>query len=958
MKSFLQMVAEDLRRRIGSDFSRTIVIFPNKRACRFLSEHLLPAGDQPIWAPRYMAIDEFIRSLSPLQQADKIETVCRMYRIYARHTASREDLDSFYGWGERILADFDDLDKSMAPAKELFQSLKDYQAIGGDNELLTEEQIEQFKRFINGFDDSRQTEVKGRFLKLWNHLYDIYSDLRGELSSVGLAYDGQLYRDVAERITRGERLMDEAIDHVAFVGLNVVSEVERTIFRALQKQGKALFYWDYDTFYASAQTEDVAAAPDSVAKEAGVFLEQNLKDFPNALTDEAACFSNFLKRRSERTIHFIEAPTESAQAQSVTRWLSQPQYFRPEEARETAIVLCNEALLQPVLRALPEGVKDVNVTMGFPLSHTPAYALLVKEGERLLGEMDQMAVVEALKNLEQEGKLRLVEDTLKGFLTQLQETVAKEAGRQHEQAKERDANLDTLYTESYFQTYTLLTRFIRLVEEGLLTVRPFTLFKLVRQVLMAMTVPFHGEPVKGLQVMGVLETRCLDFKRVLMLSVGEGFLPQKATDTSFVPYLIRRHYGMTTSEHKTSVYAYYFHRLLQRAERATLEYNSSTEGLRKGEMSRFMNALLVEDADLPNEAKLHIKRFNLSSKPVQQPLAIHSAPKPADMAERVMKKVSPSKVNTYMRCPLQFYFKYVLNLPEKQEEVPIISAQDFGTVLHKAAELLYSEELTVDSAHPVTPQRLRHYLEDGKQAALLSLIRRACEAVNEERRKDTLHNEPEVEMNDISTKALVSYLKQLICFEAGQNEGQQVPAEWFVVNGTEEKKHIDLTVPYGKDLAQSTTVRLEGEIDRIDTALLPDGKRHLRIVDYKTGGKMEAVSELDALFRPGPKHPHYAMQTFLYALTMTGDPRCKDLNGEMLPIAPALFYLKQAMNKDFTPYITLAKQPMLDFNQIADKFKQGFIELLSDMLDPEKPFEGVNDNNTCRTCAFAELCGR
>ena len=956
MKPFLQLVAEDLRQRIGNDFSRTIVIFPNKRACRFLNEHLLPVGGQPIWAPRYMAINEFIRSLSPLQVADLIETVCRLYHHYVRHTGLHDDLDTFYGWGERILADFDDLDKNMAPADELFHSLRDYQAIGNVGETLTDEQVEQFHRFVSGFTEQHQTVVKSRYQHLWDHLFAIYTDLRADLASESLAYEGQLYRDVAERLQRGEHLLPPTYDHVAFVGLNVVSEVERTVFEALQKLGKALFYWDYDTSYASVAPSSSAEAPN----EAGVFLAQNLKRFPNALTetaDERDVFNNFLAHRDERTIEYIEAPTESVQAQSVTRWLSNVSNFRPEEARETAIVLCNEALLQPVLRALPPSVTDVNITMGFPLGHTPAYALFVARGNELLERIDQRAILDALKDGTNSEKARFVAERLKAFLTMLQDDMMQEAAKQHAMVGERDKNLDILYTESYFQTYTMLGRFVNLVEKHLLLVRPFTLFKLVRQALSTLTVPFHGEPVKGLQIMGVLETRCLDFKRILMLSVGEGFLPQKATDTSFIPYLIRRHFGMTTSEHKTSVYAYYFHRLLQRAERATLEYNSSTEGVRKGEMSRFMNALLVEDASRRSPAeRLGIKRYSLTSKPLPCPIDMHTAPKPADMAERVMAKVSPSKINVYMRCQLSFYYKYVLGLPETRREDAIITSQDFGTILHKAAEIFY-EETPSDDAHPITPQRLQHFLKDGGTPALVSLVKRAIAAVNDEREKDPRHKEPPFEENDIATEALSSYLRQLLRFEGGGNEGQQLPAQWFVVKGREMTAHVDIPVSYGPEGSLSTIVRLEGNIDRVDHAVLSDGMRHLRIVDYKTGGQIEKVKALEDLFLSGPKHPHYALQTFLYALTMLHTAEGSH-DGRELPITPALYFIKNVSGKDFTPYISVEGTPLLDFRDIAPDFEEGFKQLLAEMLDPERPFTATPVTEHCENCAFTSLCGK
>ncbi len=934
MKPFLQHVADDLRRRIGNDLSRTVVIFPNKRASLFLNEYLLPEGETtPMWAPCYKAVNEFIQDLSPLQTADPIETICRLYRHYCAHTHSEETLDAFYCWGERLLADFDDLDKSMANADELFRNLSDYEKIGDDFAGLDEEQREQLKRFAIGF--KNETEVRSRYTHLWDALPKIYNDLRKELAQEDLAYEGQLYRDVAEKMERGELALPSQVDQVAVVGLNVLNKVEHTIFETLQREGKALFYWDYDTFYAKAGGHS--------NNEAGIFIEQDLKDFPNALEDEEACFNNFLTDREDhqRTLDFIEAPTEAAQAESVARWLSNPMNFNPERPRETAIVLCNEALLQPVLYALPSCVRDVNVTKGFPLGHTPAYASLVKHAEALSESGKDKPEISGAE-----------------FIARLQDIVMEESAELKQEGETNDDEfMQMIHTESYYKVYTTLSRFANLIEKGLLTLKPFTLFRLLRQTMSQMSIPFHGEPAAGLQVMGVLETRCLDFRHVLMLSVGEGFLPQKATENSFIPYLLRRHFGLTTSEHKTSVYAYYFYRLLQRAERACLEYNSSTEDLRKGEMSRFMLSLLI-DGSVP------IKRYRLNSTPRPADHAMSLAWKPKDFAKNVMQKVSPSKINAYMRCQMAFYFKYVLGIPEDIAEVPIISPTDFGTLLHKSAELFYGDLQAKQGDNPITPALLQTYASKEGAVALQDYVRKSFDEVNKDRTKDnekikrgeSTHDlKPLLHRTPLAEQAVLRYLKLIVRFESGANKGQQLPAEAFKVIGREITRYIDLNVPLDEDGKETFTVRLEGNIDRLDKALLSDGRWHFRIVDYKTGGKMEDVKDMDALFTQGGNHPHYAFQTFLYALMLTNDAQCKGL-----PTAPSLIYVNRCMNKDYTPYINydVDKEPMLDFSTIADEFKDRFIQLLQEMLNPTKPFRCADDNGPCRTCAFTHICGR
>ncbi len=926
MKHFLEYIAHDIQ-AYGRDLSRVLVIFPNKRAGLFLNEYLVPKdGEHSLWAPTYKAVDEFIKGLSPLETADPIETICRLYRHYVRHTGSTETLDAFYCWGERILADFDDLDKSMAPANELFKNLCDYEEIGADMDDLDSEEIEQFQRFVGGFKKGENTEIRSRFLRLWNALPQIYTDLRNELAEEGLAYEGQLYREVAEQMESGELHSPNDYSHIVVVGLNVLNKAERTILKALEREGKALFYWDYDTYYAHYNG--------NTKNEAGIFIEQDLLEFPNSLKREDEYFNNFLKDRTDgkRTVEYIEAPTEAAQAEYVAKWLSDPRNFNPDEPRETAVVLCNEALLQPVLYALPSCVREVNVTKGFPLGHTPAYASLVKHAEEL--------------SAKQKGKPEL---TGAEFIARLQEIIMQESAQFCKESETGDKFMHMLCIESYYKVYTTLSRFANLIEKNLLTVSAYTLFRLLRQTMSQMSIPFHGEPASGLQIMGVLETRCLDFKHVLMLSVGEGYLPQKATENSFIPYLLRRHFGLTTSEHKTSVYAYYFYRLLQRAEHVTLTYNTSTEGMRKGEMSRFMLALLID-------GKVPIERYRLNSTPHPETHGIALAWKPKNFAEKVMKKVSPSKINAYMRCQMAFYFKYVLGIPEETAEEAIISRTDFGTVVHKAAELFYGD-LQAATEGPILPSALKEYVGKEGSVTLLSYVRKAYEDVNEERTKEnekiargesSRSPQPLLVRTSISEQAILRYLKLIVRFESGANEGQTLPAQAFKVLAREVTKHVDLDVPYGDGTFR---VRLEGNIDRLDKALLNDGQWHLRIVDYKTGGHMEDVKYMDQLFEPGTNHPHYAFQTFLYALTLMDE-------SEGLPIAPSLIYAGKSMNKDYTPYIKFEDEPMLDFATIANEFRDKFVELLQNMLDASKPFRCADSNDPCRTCAFTAICAR
>ena len=902
MKYFLELVAHDLMQHIGPDMSRTVVLFPNKRASLFFNDYLLPADGKPMWAPRYMTVNELFLSLANLELADPIEVICRLYRLYREHVNAEESLDFFYGWGERIMADFDDVDKHMVDARALFTNLRDYETIA-TSEFLNEEQAEQIRRFVQDFSLAQRSEIRERFLKLWNNLYTMYTELRAELEADGLAYEGQLFRFVAEGLAAGTLSLPQGVEHVAIVGFNVINEVERTLFRSLQQAGMARFYWDYDVYYARTNG--------SCDNEAGVFMQRNLRDFPNALGPEQEVFSNFLKQRAERTIEFVEASTEAIQAQSITSWLDDPAHYDPQHARRTAVVLCNENLLQPVLHAIPSSIHRVNVTKGFPLSHTAAYARCARLCDELTRKADALA---------DKGS----QPALAALLAQMQQAIANEA-KQVQQQADTERLMRTLNTEAYFATHTTLARFAHLVQTQRLVVHPTTLFKLIKQVLRQTSIPFHGEPAVGLQIMGVLETRCLDFDHVLMLSVGEGFLPRKATDASFIPYLLRVRYGLTTNQHKTAVFAYYFHRLLQRAKHARLVYNSSTEQMNKGEMSRFMKAMLIEGL-------VPIRHLRLEATPHPAAFRVDQMPKPANLTER-FTRISPSAINTYLRCQLAFYYEKVMRLQADPDTSEIIRPNDFGTVFHHAAECFYNE-LRRDG-RPITPQRLLHFLENHGEITLRGYVKRAF-------------SETGIEAVAVTEQAVWEYMRQLVYYEAGKN--YEAPAQAFSVLHTELDAQTDITytLPDGEH-----TITLRGNIDRLDEAVLPDGTTCWRVLDYKTGGKPdnEKPKDMEHLFTPNEKHPHYALQTFLYALMLGGKTQ--------LPLVPSLFFVHCTMNENYTPYISFEGQPMLHFQQIMPAFKARLQELLSEMFDPSTPFHATGEDlKHCSSCAYASLCGR
>lgn len=934
--SFLQHVASSLKNKFGENLSRVAVVFPNKRANLFLNEYLV-TGNEVMWAPTYMTISELFTSLSHLQIADPVDVVCRLYKHYAKATNSNESLDYFYGWGERLLADFDDLDKNLGDADKIFRDLREYQEIGAYDEILDEDQIAQLRKFAGDFSVKDRSKIRERFMQLWEAMLPLYKGLKEDLAKDGMAYEGQLYRDVLERLKRQELELPAQFDYYAFVGFNVLDSVEKELFKLLQAEGKTLFYWDYDVHYVN---NNDPLAP----TEAGVFLQENLKTFPNELANDTGLYNNLTGRSGTKLgITFVAADTDAIQAQYVDQWLSTRGDGKLDntEARQTAIVLCDEGQLLPVLHALPKSKGyDVNITKGFPLTHTPAYASVT----RFMNEMLYDQNVRRCKLPEGTKPMPLQQSEAMDKLLVIQQLVKNDAVDVRKKYKTNDWK-NILYTESYFQIYTIISRFVKLIETGTLSTEGTnnlyigldTLFKLLKQVMRSQTIPFHGEPAVGLQIMGVLETRCLDFKHVLMLSVGEGILPQKATDASFIPFLIRKRYGLTTYVRKTAVYAYYFYRLMQRAQDVTLVYNNSTSGTHRGEMSRFMRGMLYD----PQLGK-SIEHYHLRSVPRPLSLPELKICTNADNKEQPFcNEFSPSALNTYLSCNRKFYYQYIKHLHKPDDTDSIIAPRDLGTVFHCAAQFFYND---VIGRQCIEPKSLRNYLEVKNNVQLQDIVREAF--------LDT-----KIERTVMAETIVNKFLHDTIKYDSGEfNTDKALTLNSLEFVAAERDAEIFLKVPFGKE-GKLVNIRLYGQIDRLDLAELEGVGRCLRVVDYKTGGKSVEVKDMEHMFnRQQKEDPKYPFQTFVYCMMVHESPEFSQYKS--LPLVPALYYVHHFRKQGFNPYIFFEGKSCTNFRAYAEEFKSKLIGLLSEIIDSKNPFECTNNKDTCKYCDFCDMCGR
>ena len=998
MKAFLKIVAKDMLEKYGTDMSDIAVVFPNKRASLFLNSYLAQLARKPIWTPTYITISDLFRRHTDLKVADPIKSICDLHKTFVKCTGIDETLDHFYGWGQLLLSDFDDVDKNMVDAKQIFANLSDIHELD-DVSYLTDYQKQMIKKFFSNFSDDHNSELKKRFLQLWCHFYDIYVEFNKRLTQQGLAYEGALYRNVANN----ENIAFRHKKYL-FVGFNMMQKVELNLCDRLMKQGKAAFYWDYDQYYMDGNNE------------AGHYIRQFLPYYPNELADypQQEIYNNMTKNKD---ITYISAPTENIQARYVNTWLKENGRYKM--GRNVAIVLSDESLLQSVIHSLPQEVGSVNITIGYPLQQTPFYSLIQQliqlqgighpkfsdtyrlhyvlialrhpytryisekytDLQNKLNEQKRFYPSREFLSMDGDEGLSLLFRDLEG--TNAPKGTDKERGTDKEKdtASQDEYNKklitylldvlrtigihakkleDPLFHESLYRTYTLLNRLQDLIMAGDLQVDIITLERLIQQLIQTTSIPFHGEPAEGIQVMGVLETRNLDFDHILVLSCNEGKLPKGVNDSSFIPFTLRNAYGLTTVENKVAIFAYYFHSMLQRAHDITLTYNNATEDGQSGEMSRFMLQMMVE-------SQHSIKRRTLTAG--QKPLRpAYNEEQKTDEVMAVLddiKMITPTFLNTYQRCQKQFYYKYVKGLLEPDEiDEDEVDNKIFGNIFHRAAELFYytfasKEDIAVDDRgkqrliHPIVISAgdLDNALKDS------SLVYRLVDQAFREELFKVSSSDYHPKYNGlqlINKEVIASYLRQLITIDR-----RQAP---FTIIGME----IVVSTTLGVATARGEKLfRIGGFIDRLD-AVAANGNpsaggnlaERIRVIDYKTGrAQATHPKDIDEVFGTTPqamnKHSDYYLQAILYSLIIKNDRR---FNPAQEPVSPGLLFIQNAGSEDYDPTLKLGKELLSDVAPLEAEFTEHLRSLLADIYNPAVTLKPTEDKKRCIYCPYAALC--
>lgn len=948
MKTFLQEVAQRLYARYGAELSACQVLFPSRRARLFFVEALSEVAERPMWQPHWTTIDELMGEISGLQLGDRLRLITELYKIYSRY--HNEPFDKFYFWGDMLLADFDTIDKYRIDASQLFRNIEDLKELESDLSYLTDRQLQIIRQFWSALGPEQQlTAEKERFLAIWRTLLPIYNAFRAHLTTLGIAYNGMMQRAAVDRLMAGEYTFSEP-RHFVVAGFNALSTCERHLFRFLQTAAQTDFFWDYDDYYK-----------EDPRQEAGMFIRKNLLDFPAT----APISHRAMSERKELTS--VAAVSNAVQCKEVARIL-RTLMREGKLDKESAIVLTDENLLLPLLYALPAELGKVNVTMGYPLRQTPAYTFI----ERLI-------------ELQAHGRKRgegyaFYHVDVTGLLSHpyLSEVAPKELTALHERiVKERLITIDTTLLTAIHPLLATIFRpvtgweslsawlieslaaiaripcagedsarrleFLAVTSEEIVKLQNslaaceidlsqeiYT--SLLRRHLQTVRVPFEGEPLEGVQVMGILETRNLDFRNVVILSMTDATFPgNHLAQSSFIPYALRAAYDLPTPEHHEGVYAYYFYRLIQRAERVWMLYCARADEKSTGEQSRYIRQLDYESPIPLRKVEVGVD-VNL----------VPTAPIEVEKDEEVMRRLarytdpeseaslSPTALYRYVACPLRFYFHSVARLRADEEINEELDAPMFGTILHAAMQRLYE-------GIEGKPQPRKEL------AALLQgdTIRKAVDrAIAEEYLRDPEATEEAFTGNLILVRNIVTrYLK-------GGVIPYDLAHDHFTV--TRREHPIAYAFPFHVN-GEQKALKFSGIADRIDR--LEDGR--IRVVDYKSGSPHLDFDGLEMLFHGTAKQRQSnILQTLLYAMMLCHTERCDAL--------PTLYYVRQMHRDDYAPLLIDKERGVTGdtYAAYAEEFEQLLRDTLAELYDPATPFRQCDDAETCAYCDFKEICRR
>ena len=940
MTPFLKQLAEHYYAQGGSD--SFCFVFPNRRSLMFFRKYYseeVKKSKKTVLAPAMYTINDFFYKVSGHSISEHIDLLLILYNCYKKLRADKcEPLDEFIFWGEMILSDFNEVDKYLVDAEALFSVISDFNKIG-DLGYLSEKQKEALEVFVGHIfdEDLENKKYKLSFVKTWELLLPLYRDYKAELRAQGKAYEGMVYKELADNMDVD--LLKKAFPDCSkfvFIGLNQPSKSERKVLKTIKKAGLGEFCWDY----SSAMIKDSA-------NRSSLFMEQNIADLGNA-------FSPDPEGLKVPEINVLSVPSSIGQCKQL------PEIFTRLDCEKiglnTAVVLPDESLLIPCLNSIPADIKEVNVTMGYPISGSIIFSLMdeifdmqlhlredkksggylfyhkqsfdilsnpllesvMEEGEKELARKLKASLRHYLseEDFPKEGILALI---FKPIVTQLSEADSAQTDRLCHYLKEIIVELShRLIAEGKESLELDFARDIYLAIESLekyhLSLLPANFYKLLVKLLRRASVPFKGEPLQGLQIMGPLETRALDFKNVIILSCNEGVFPRRNVGESFIPPELRRIFELPTYENQDALWAYYFYRLIQRAEKVWMVLCSSTQQkLKSSEESRFIKQLELH-------FQLKVNRF-VAKSPIVDFVEDDYIVKTEEHIEKLKNSnLSASALQSYLACPAKLYYSKIEELSKPEEVSEYLDRGMLGNVVHKVMQLMYDRE-----DHNISQKFIEERLKSKDYEELI------------EREILASLKSPEIKGRNLIYKKLISqYIAQILKTDLSQlkERGQ----ESFRIIGLE--KFVDKKIE---------GFRFVGIIDRIDSF----DEDSIRIVDYKTGSVKDediAIDEsnaqaiAEAVFgKDETKRPKIALQLYLYDTFAMDKFRGKQIRNVIYQTAK-LFnsgIMENAICTDFVEYM--------------DK---GLTDCLEEIQDLDINWTKTEQTATCEWCDFKNICGR
>ncbi|MBP3547705.1 MAG: PD-(D/E)XK nuclease family protein [Alistipes sp.] len=945
MQTFQRELAEALITRYHGDLSQLVVLFPSLRARTFFNDAIAQIVDRPVWQPSWTSVDEIMERGSGLVRGERIRLISELYNIYVKHHPT-ETFDRFYFWGDMLIADFDMIDKYLVDADLLLRNIEDIKEIESDVSYLTPEQ-ERILSFWSSIGPKESlSEQKRRFLYVWQSLPAIYAEYKERLFELGIGYPGMIYRETAERIKRGEEI-SLADKHFVVAGFNALSKSEEILFKYLMTSDKgAEFYWDYDSYYV-----------DNPDHEAGAFLRRNLSQFTPT---DGISHTNFSGGQKE--FNSIACASNIVQVKHVADILNK---LDGELDKRMAIVLTDENLLIPLLHALPESVKSVNVTMGYPLKATLAFSFMERlivlqshsrqrDGRTLFyhkdvtGLLSHPYVVDCCGRRAAElassiigDKLTLVdavlfnEDDILNSVFSCKTTDWKSLSKYLIDALCLIASHSNIADVTQQEYLRVLTDEIRKLKISVSkcgvdpSVEIFT--SLLRKHIQTVAIPFKGEPLEGVQIMGILETRNIDFKNVVILSMTDANFPGDRTEQpSFIPYSLRIAYGLPTHEQHEAMYAYYFYRLIQRAQRVDMLYCSRADEKSTGERSRYIYQLDYEspykvnmqsvgvDLGLAENATIEVRKGKHEMAVLNRYLDPESG-----------YGLSPTSLFRYVECPLKFYLSTVAHIKTPDELGDKIDPLTFGNILHETMQNLYTPLIGVDNLRDRIAKLLdKELIEGAVDATICRILQGGDSGAKRDFTGDTLL------VRDIIVKYI---MRGILRYD--------LTREPFVIDSLEDE---DTRCYY--PISGGRTVSLSGRADRIDR--LADGT--LQIIDYKSGTKPHLeYNGMDGLFLgTAVERISNVFQTLLYAMMLR--------RSRGVSTVPSLYYASRMLAEDYSPLLKDRSTGELveRYESVAEEFESELNIVLEELFDPAVSFKQTEDEDMCLYCDYKKICRR